>query len=86
MSEERPDEFEPVREEDDLGTEDDSPRREKSAEFTVVADAATTTDLRDAMDPANQSLTEALRLSYRVLQLAILALGVVFLFSGFQTV
>lgn len=86
MSEERPDEFEPVREEDDLGTEDDSPRREKSAEFTVVADAAATTDLRDAMDPANQSLTEALRLSYRVLQLAILALGVVFLFSGFQTV
>ncbi len=60
------------------------PRREKSAEFDV---SATREDgILDAMDPANQSLADALRLSYRVLQLAILGLAVVFLFSGFQTV
>ena len=85
MSEQTPsDSFEPVHEED--GAIDEAPRREKSAEFTVVAGAASEADLRDAMDPANQSLTEALRLSYRVLQFAILALAVVFIFSGFQTV
>jgi regulator of protease activity HflC (stomatin/prohibitin superfamily) len=85
VSEETPsDSFDPVREED--GVIDEAPRREKSAEFTVVADPASEADLRDAMDPANQSLTEALRLSYRVLQFSILALAVVFLFSGFQTV
>ncbi|MDB4775806.1 MAG: hypothetical protein CBB69_000670 [Phycisphaera sp. TMED9] len=86
MSEETPpDSFEPVREEED-GLIEEAPRREKSAEFTVVAGAASEADLRDAMDPANQSLTEALRLSYRVLQFAILALAVVFIFSGFETV
>ncbi|MDE0888304.1 MAG: SPFH domain-containing protein [Phycisphaerales bacterium] len=85
MSEETPsDSIDPVREED--GVIDEAPRREKSAEFTVVADPASEADLRDAMDPANQSLTEALRLSYRVLQFSILALAVVFIFSGFQTV
>jgi regulator of protease activity HflC (stomatin/prohibitin superfamily) len=85
VSEQTPsDSFEPVHEED--GAIDEGPRREKSAEFTVVAGAASEADLRDAMDPANQSLTEALRLSYRVLQFAILALAVVFIFSGFQTV
>ena len=73
------------REEED-GLLEEAPRREKSAEFTVVAGAASEADLRDAMDPANQSLTEALRLSYRVLQFAILALAVVFIFSGFETV
>lgn len=63
----------------------DQPRREKSAEFEVrddVGDAG----FHGAMDPANQSLADALRLSYRVLQFAILGLAVVFLFSGFQTV
>jgi len=38
------------------------------------------------MDPANQSLGEALRLSYRLLQVVILALIVLFIFSGFQTI
>jgi modulator of FtsH protease HflK len=84
VSEDKSESFEPVREED--GPIEEAPRREKSAEFTVVADAASEADLRDAMDPANQSLTEALRLSYRVLQFAILALAVVFIFSGFETV
>lgn len=61
-----------------------APRREKSAEFEV--DGSQGGEMVDAMDPANASLADALRLSYRVLQLAILALIVVFLFSGFQTV
>ena len=39
-----------------------------------------------AMDPANQSLADALRLSYRILQTAIVGLAIVFVFSGFQTV
>ncbi|MBQ72488.1 MAG: hypothetical protein CMJ67_06235 [Planctomycetaceae bacterium] len=72
----------PVSEE---GDETPAPRREKSAEFEV-RDETGDAGFHDAMDPANQSLADALRLSYRVLQLAILGLAVVFLFSGFQTV
>ena len=72
----------PVSEE---GDEAPAPRREKSAEFEVRGETGSA-GFHDAMDPANQSLADALRLSYRVLQLAILGLAVVFLFSGFQTV
>ena len=61
-------------------------RRAASAELDGAAAAGGAVALRDAMDPANQSLGEALRLSYRVLQLGILALVATFLFSGFQTV
>jgi membrane protease subunit HflK len=74
--------FDPVAEE---ATELEGPRREKSAEFEI-AGAESGGEMLGAMDPANQSLADALRLSYRVLQLAILGLAVVFLFSGFQTV
>lgn len=38
------------------------------------------------MDPANQSLAEALRITYRIVQLAMVALGFLFLFSGVQRV
>ena len=65
---------------------DDSPRREASAEFVINSEAGSDARLREAMDPANQSLTDALRLSFRLLQVGILALLAVFLFSGFQTV
>jgi membrane protease subunit HflK len=65
---------------------EDAPRRGASAQFTVSASAGAEAAMRQAMDPANQSLGEALRLSYRVLQAAILVLVVVFLFSGFQQV
>ncbi len=65
---------------------DEAPRRGASAQFTVSASAGAEAAMRQAMDPANQSLGEALRLSYRVLQVAILVLVVVFLFSGFQQV
>lgn len=74
-------EFDPVAEE---SVETGLPRRVKSAEFEVAPGDGG--EMLDAMDPANQSLADALRLSYRVLQFAILALAVVFLFSGFQTV
>jgi len=62
------------------------PRREASARFTVRGVESERAKLREALDPANQSLAEALRLSYRVLQVGIVGLVVVFLFSGFQTV
>lgn len=62
------------------------PRRDKSAEFDVVDGAGAEAEMRRAMDPANQSLADALRLSYRILQLVIIGLAVVFVFSGFQTV
>ena len=65
---------------------DEAPRRGASAQYTVSSGTGAEAAMRQAMDPANQSLGEALRLSYRVLQVAILALVVVFLFSGFQTV
>jgi len=62
----------------------EAPRRAASARFDVAerGDAG----FRDALDPATQSLGEALKLSYRILQLGILALVVMFLFSGFQSV
>lgn len=40
----------------------------------------------DVMDPANQSLHDALRITYRLVQLSTVVLGVLFLLSGFQTV
>lgn len=62
------------------------PRRGASAQFEVAATVAAEVAMRQAMDPANQSLGEALRLSYRLLQVAIVGLLITFLFSGFQTV
>lgn len=61
-------------------------RRDKSAEFEVMDGAGAQAEMRRAMDPANQSLAEALRLSYRILQVVIIGLAVVFVFSGFQTI
>ena len=58
-----------------------------SRSWLVVSNEANSdVRLREAMDPANQSLADALRLSFRLLQVGILALLAVFLFSGFQTV
>lgn len=61
-------------------------RAGKSARLQIAAHSGDVAALREAMDPANQSLGEALRLSYRLLQIAILGLVVTFLFSGFQSV
>jgi len=69
-----------------LEVEDDAPRRKASARFVVDSEVGSDAALRDAMDPANQSLADALRLSFRVLQVVILVLVVIFLFSGVHTV
>ena len=66
--------------------DDDAPRRAASARFIVDSTPGAEAAMRDAMDPANQSLADALRLSFRVLQAVILVLVVLFLASGFQTV
>lgn len=71
-----------VVEEVDPDFEVEAPRRAASAEFVVQSTAGSQAVLRDAMDPANQSLRDALRLSYRVLQVVIIGLVIVFVFSG----
>ena len=58
----------------------------KSATLDVGAEGNDRASMREAMDPANQSLGEALRLSYRLLQVAIAGLVVTFLVSGFQSI
>jgi membrane protease subunit HflK len=62
------------------------PRRAASARFEVETEVGSEAALREAMDPANQSLAEALRLSFRVLQVVIVVLVALFLISGFRTV
>jgi membrane protease subunit HflK len=64
----------------------EAPRRAASARFEVESEVGSAALLRGAMDPANQSMGEALRLSYRVLQLVILVLVLLFLVSSVQTV
>lgn len=71
---------------DEEPRDEDAPRREASVRLEVAGGTGGEAALREAMDPANQSLADALRLSYRVLQIAILGLLVTFLFSGFQTI
>ena len=61
-------------------------RREASERLAIAGEVGSEAQLREAMDPANRSLNEALHLSFRVLQIAIVALLVLFLFSGFRTV
>lgn len=81
------DEHPPIRgEDDDLEPMPTEPRRAASAQFVVHSEAASEAVLRDAMDPANQSLADALRLSYRVLQAVIGILVVLFIFSGWKSV
>jgi len=64
----------------------EAPRRSASAQLVVTSEAGSAARLREAMDPANQSLREALRLSYRVLQFVMLVLIVLFVGSGFKVV
>ncbi len=60
--------------------------RDASARLEVSGGVGDAAELREAMDPANRSLADALQLSFRLLQVAILCLLVLFLFSGFKTV
>jgi len=65
---------------------EEPPRRAASAQFVVETEVGQAAALREAMDPANQSLADALRLSFRVLQFVILVLLVLFPMSAFQIV
>ena len=62
------------------------PERAASARLDVADGLGEAAQLREAMDPANRSLAEALQLSFRVLQVAMIVLLGLFLFSGFKTV
>jgi len=53
----------------------EAPRRAASARFDVAGRGDE--GMRDALDPATQSLGEALKLSYRLLQVGIVALVIV---------
>jgi len=61
-----------------------APRRSASARFDVSAQGEES--LREALDPATNSLGDALKLSYRILQLGIVVLLGAFLLSGFKSV
>lgn len=61
-------------------------RRSASAQFNVESDIGSAAAMREAMDPANKSLADALQLSFRVLQFVIFILLILFLFSGFKTI
>lgn len=71
---------------DDHPTGDDQPRREASARFVVEGEAGRAADLREAMDTAHRSLADSLHLSYRVLQVVMIALVAIYLVSGFRTI
>ncbi|MDP6890558.1 MAG: hypothetical protein QF471_04450 [Phycisphaerales bacterium] len=60
--------------------------RAASARLEVTQHVGDAAQLREAMDPANRSLADALQLSFRLLQVTILCLMVLFLFSGFKTI
>jgi membrane protease subunit HflK len=66
--------------------ETESPRRAASVQFDIEGDVGAAAAMREAMDPANQSLADALRLSYRVLQIVIVLLIALFVISGFKTI
>jgi regulator of protease activity HflC (stomatin/prohibitin superfamily) len=72
--------------EEQASAEMEAPRRAASARFIVDSEVGSDAAIRDAMDPANQSLADALRMSFRVLQAVILVLVVLFLASGLRTV
>ena len=65
---------------------EETPRRAASAQFVVDREIGSAAAIREAMDPANQSLAEALRLSYRVLQVVIVILIAMFFVSGVHIV
>jgi membrane protease subunit HflK len=59
------------------------PRREASVNFRGPSDVA---DEQTLLDPANQSLADAIRITFRILQLGMVVLFGLYLLSGFQMV
>jgi membrane protease subunit HflK len=56
------------------------------ASVTLRGGSDQSQSLQDLMDPANKSLTDALKIAYRLLQAAIVCLILLYLASGFQVV
>lgn len=63
---------------------DPAPMRRASVSFR--GDAPAQNDAAALMDPANRSLAEALKISFRIVQAAMVVLALLFVASGFQTV
>lgn len=61
-------------------------RRARPASVTLREDGSSVQSVNELMDPANKSLTDALRIAYRLLMLAIIVMIVLFAFSGVQQV
>ncbi|MBY0310622.1 MAG: hypothetical protein K2W85_00990 [Phycisphaerales bacterium] len=61
-------------------------RRARPASVTLREDGSRVQSVNELMDPANKSLTDALRIAYRLLMLAIIVMIVLFAFSGVQQV
>lgn len=61
-------------------------RRARPASITLREDGRRVQSVNELMDPANKSLTDALRIAYRLLMLAIMIMIVLFAFSGVQQV
>lgn len=61
-------------------------RRTRAASVTLRNDGSRAQSVSELMDPANKSLTDALRIAYRLLMLAIIVMIVLFAFSGVQQV
>ncbi|MCC6425261.1 MAG: hypothetical protein IT435_00435 [Phycisphaerales bacterium] len=70
----------------DAGRENFPPRRGVSVSLRGGEAGSHAADAAEAMDPANQSLADALRITYRLVQLAMIVLGILFIISGFKTV
>lgn len=62
------------------------PAARRPQSVTLRDDSRQGEDLGSLMNPAQQSLSDALRVCYRLVQLTILVLVVVYVFSSFQTV
>ncbi len=61
------------------------PRRQ-SASVTLRAGAGAEPNIQDMMDPASRSLADALKITYRLLLVAMVAIAGVYLLSGFQKI
>ncbi|RMH12049.1 MAG: hypothetical protein D6695_07820 [Planctomycetota bacterium] len=67
----------------DAGRDDDMPASSRSASMQL----RDVSDRDEAMmDPANQSLAEALRITYSIVQAAMVVLALLFVFSGIQRI
>ncbi len=71
---------------DDTPTPGSTPHQRPSSVTLRERSGAPDTDFASRMDPANQSLADALRITYRLVQLGMVALLGLFLLSGFKTV